>query len=111
MFSVKSLVISNICERLDGVELLPDGAGFNFDMRHTNSDENARKLKPLEDDLRRLFKLPNPSKIRAQKYVSSILLHLARRMDYNIARTVIYYKEDPQAQKNKKTAVYSCRVV
>lgn len=109
MFSVKSLVISNICERLDGVELLPDGAGFKLDMRSINDDANAEKLKPLEDDLRRLFKLPNPSKIRAQKYVSSIMLHLARRMDYDIARAVVYYKDDPQAQKNKKTAVYSCR--
>lgn len=108
MSCIKNAAVSALCQLLDGVEALPEG-GYTVDLRYANSQENVDKLKPLEDDLRRLFALPVKSKMRySVKYVSGIMLHIARRMGFDISRVVKCYRPDPAVNFYSRLGFYTC---
>lgn len=108
MSIIKNAAISALCQLLNGVDALPDG-GYTVDLRCANSQENVEKLKPLENELRRLFALPTPSKMRySVKYVSGIMLHIARRMGYDISRAVKCYRPDPEVPFYSRLGFYTC---
>lgn len=108
MSSIKNAAVSALCQLLDGVEALP-GGGYTVDLRYANSPANVDKMKQLEDDLRRLFVLPVKSKMRyTVKYVSGIMLHIARRMGYDISRVVKCYRPDPKVNFYSRLGFYTC---